>query len=99
MQRRMVMIRVAALAVAAMLIAYSGAAQAADVVVFAAASLKNALDDIAAKWQHDTGRHAVISYAASPALARQIENAAPADIFISADLAWMDYLQQRKLIA
>ncbi len=73
-------------------------ARADGVVVFAAASLKNALDDIAAKWQHETGKHAVISYAASPTLAKQIEAAAPADIFISADLAWMDYLQERKLI-
>jgi len=74
------------------------AALAADVVVFAAASLKNALDDVAATWQHDSGKHVVISYAASSTLAKQIEAAAPADIFISADLAWMDYLQQRNLI-
>jgi molybdate transport system substrate-binding protein len=73
-------------------------AQAGNVVVFAAASLKNALDDIAAKWQSDTGKHPVISYGASPALAKQIEAASPADIFISADLAWMDYLGERKLI-
>jgi molybdate transport system substrate-binding protein len=86
----------AAIAIAAT--ASPGAAQTGDVVVFAAASLKNALDDIAAKWQHDSGKHAVISYGASSALAKQIEAAAPADVFISADLAWMDYLQQRKLI-
>ncbi|HEV2336885.1 MAG TPA: molybdate ABC transporter substrate-binding protein [Stellaceae bacterium] len=78
---------------------WPSAAWAGSVVVFAAASLKNALDDINAKWLHDSGKHVVISYAASPTLAKQIENGAPADIFISADLAWMDYLQQRNLIA
>jgi molybdate transport system substrate-binding protein len=74
------------------------AQQAGDVVVFAAASLKNALDDIGAQWQQETGKKAAISYAASSALAKQIEAAAPADLFISADLDWMDYLQQRNLI-
>ena len=58
-----------------------------NVVVFAAASLKNALDEIAATWAKDTGKPAPkISYAASPALAKQIEQGAPADLFISADL-------------
>ncbi|HET8609014.1 MAG TPA: molybdate ABC transporter substrate-binding protein, partial [Burkholderiales bacterium] len=69
-----------------------------DVVVFAAASLKNALDDISAQYQRETGRHTVISFAASSALARQIEAGAPADIYISANLSWMDYLQKHKLI-
>jgi molybdate transport system substrate-binding protein len=76
----------------------SAAAQARDVVVFAAASLKNALDDIKTQYERDTGKRVTISYAASPTLAKQIENAAPADIFISADLDWMDYLSERKLI-
>ena len=68
-------------------------AQAQDsVVVFAAASLKNALDEIAATWAKDTGKPAPrISYAASSALAKQMEQGAPADLFISADLDWMDY--------
>ncbi len=74
------------------------AAQSKDVVVFAAASLKNALDDINAQWQREAGKKATISYAASSALARQIEQGAPADLFISADLDWMDYVQQRNLI-
>lgn len=69
-----------------------------NVVVFAAASLKNALDDISAQYQRETGKHTTISYAASSALARQIEAGAPADIYISANLSWMDYLQKRKLI-
>ena len=74
------------------------AAQGKDVVVFAAASLKNALDDIAGQWQRATGKKAVISYAASNALIKQIEQRAPADIFISADIDWMDYGQQKNLI-
>ena len=73
-------------------------AVAADVTVFAAASLKNALDDVAAAYKEKTGKSVVISYAASSALAKQIEAAAPADIFFSADLAWMDYLEERNLI-
>ncbi len=74
------------------------AAQADDVTVFAAASLKNALDDLAAAYKEKTGETVLISYAGSSALAKQIEEAAPADIFFSADLAWMDYLEERDLI-
>src|SRR5262249_52138825 len=74
------------------------AAQGKDVVVFAAASLKNALDEVAAQWQRETGKKAVISYAASNTLIKQIEQGAPADMFISADLDWMDYGQQKDLI-
>jgi molybdate transport system substrate-binding protein len=73
-------------------------ARAADVVVFAAASLKNALDDAAHAFEQQGGARVKISYAASPQLAKQIENGAPADIFVSADLDWMDYLQKRNLI-
>jgi len=73
-------------------------AKAADVTVFAAASLKNALDDAAKIYQAKTGEKVTISYAASSALAKQIESGAPADIFFSADLDWMDYLQEKKLI-
>ena len=73
-------------------------AQGKDIVVFAAASLKNALDDIAGQWQRETGKKTVISYAASNTLIKQIEQGAPADIFISADLDWMDYGQQKDLI-
>jgi len=73
-------------------------AQAGDLVVFAAASLKNALDDAASAWQRETGRTAVISYAASNALARQIEAGAPADLFLSADREWMDYAASKDLI-
>ena len=66
--------------------------------VFAAASLKNALDGAAKAYEKSTGNKIVISFAGSSALAKQIEQAAPADIFISADLDWMDYVQKKKLI-
>src|SRR6185295_2662169 len=70
----------------------SSLAMAADVTVFAAASLKEALDEQAKQFEAGSGNKVVISYAASNALARQIEAGAPADIFISADLDWMDYV-------
>ncbi|SIQ98742.1 molybdate transport system substrate-binding protein [Rhizobium sp. RU20A] len=69
-----------------------------DVTVFAAASLKGALDEVDAAWKEKGGGTATVSYAASSALAKQIEAGAPADVFLSADLAWMDYLAERKLI-
>src|SRR5213078_2157632 len=68
------------------------------VIVFAAASLKNALDAIDEEWHREIGKHATIAYAASSTLAKQIENGAPADLFISADRDWMNYLDTRKLI-
>ncbi len=72
---------------------------AADkVTVFAAASLKNALDAVSESWKADTGKEAVISYAASSALAKQIQEGAPADVFISADMDWMNKLSEAKLI-
>ncbi len=74
------------------------AAQGTDLVIFAAASLKNALDAVNAQWQKETGKTAKISYAASSALAKQIEQGAPAQVFISADLDWMDYVAQKNLI-
>jgi molybdate transport system substrate-binding protein len=74
------------------------AAQGKDPLVFATASLKNALDEIAGQWQRQSGKKAVISYAASNTLIKQIEAGAPVDIFISADLDWMDYGQQKNLI-
>ncbi len=66
--------------------------------IFAAASMKNALDDINAAFTKQTGIKTVVSYAASSALMKQIENGAPADVFASADLDWMDYGSQKKLI-
>ena len=78
---------------------FAGTAAAADnVTVFAAASLKNALDAANAEWQTESAKETVVSYAASSALAKQIEAGAPADVFISADLDWMDYLAEKNLI-
>lgn len=74
------------------------AAQETRVTVFAAASMQTALDAVAAAWRAEEGGEAVVSYAASSALARQIEQGAPADIFISADGDWMAYVAQRGLI-
>lgn len=68
-------------------------ALADDVTVFAAASLTGALDRVAARWTEETGLGVVISYAGSSALARQIQQGAPADIFISASADWMDEVQ------
>ncbi|WP_342109015.1 molybdate ABC transporter substrate-binding protein [Methylobacterium sp. SI9] len=68
------------------------------VVVFAAASLKNALDDATAAWAKQTGKTVRISYAGSNALAKQIEAGAPADLFISADQAWMDHVERAGLL-
>jgi molybdate transport system substrate-binding protein len=73
-------------------------AQTKDILVFGAASLKNALDEANAAYLRQTNKKVVVSYGASSALARQIESGAPADIFISADLDWMDYVAQRNLI-
>jgi len=78
--------------------ARSAVAQSGKITVFAAASLKNALDGIATDWRNETGKAVTVSYAASSTLAKQIENGAPADLFISADTDWMDYLQRRHLI-
>ena len=75
-------------------------AAAADktITVFAAASMKNALHDIDAAYTARTGVKVTASYAASSALAKQIEQGAPADVFISADTDWMDYAASRKSI-
>jgi molybdate transport system substrate-binding protein len=75
------------------------AAAQGPVIIFAAASLRNALDQAAAQYAKETGTPpARISYAASSALARQIDQGAPADLFISADADWMDYLAMKGLI-
>lgn len=79
-------------------LALSAQVFAADVTVFAAASLKEAMDAQAQQFSAATGNRVVVSYGASSALAKQIEAGAPADMFISADLDWMDYLGERKLL-
>jgi molybdate transport system substrate-binding protein len=73
-------------------------AAAAEVTVFAAASLKTALDEIAAGWEADSGSGAVLSYGGSAALAKQIIEGAPADVFISAAPDWMDAVAEAGLI-
>ncbi len=90
---------VCAAALATMFLSVAAApAFADDVLVFAAASLKNALDDAVAAFEAHGGDKVNVSYAASSALAKQIENGAPADIFISADRDWMNDVQQHNLI-
>lgn len=74
-------------------------AEAEDkVTVFAAASLTNVISEIAASYEKERGIKVAGSYAGSATLAKQIENGAPADVFISADTKWMDYLQDKKRI-
>jgi molybdate transport system substrate-binding protein len=87
------------LALAIYLTVASPTVTAAGVTVFAAASLKEAMDNQAKLFEASTGNKVIVSYGASNTLAKQIEAGAPADIFISADLDWMDYLEQRHLIA
>jgi molybdate transport system substrate-binding protein len=77
---------------------HPAAAQQKSIVVFAAASMKNALDDVDDAFSKESGVKVVASYAASSALMRQIEQGAPADIFLSADVDWMDYGEKRNLI-
>lgn len=81
------------------LLAGPGLAHAQSMTVFAAASLKNALDEVHAAYAKSGSGRPVAAYAASSALARQIENGAPAQVFISADLDWMDYVEKKGLLA
>jgi molybdate transport system substrate-binding protein len=98
------LIRFSAMLLAVLAAAGSFAAQAqspgADktILVFAAASMKNSLDDVDAAFTKATGIKVTASYAASSALMKQIEGGAPADVFVSADLDWMDYGSSHKLI-
>ncbi len=87
----------AAVGLAGLLLASPPASAADAVTVFAAASLKNALDNVNAACEAEVGEKATVSYAASSALAKQIEEGAPADVFISADLDWMKYLSDKNL--
>ena len=84
---------------AVILLVSTASSQAAEkITVFAAASLKDVLDDAVKIYQTDTGSEVVVSLGASSALAKQIEAGAPADVFISADEKWMDWVNERKLI-
>lgn len=92
---RLPLIALALLAIPGLAAAQQKPATDAPLTVFAAASLKESMDAAARAYQAATGVPVRVSYAASSALARQIEQGAPADVFFSADLEWMDYLQQR----
>ena len=97
--RRGAVALLAAAAVAVLgLTAEPAAAQGAGPTVFAAASLKTALDEIGLAYTAASGKKASVSYAAASALAKQIEQGAPADVFVSADLDWMDFLETKGLI-
>ncbi|MGN6517641.1 MAG: molybdate ABC transporter substrate-binding protein [Rhizomicrobium sp.] len=85
----------------ALLLAISSATPvlAADITVFAAASLTDALNEIGKNYEATTGNRVVFSFAASSTLVQQIANSSGADVFISADLDWMDYLERKGLLA
>lgn len=83
----------------ALLTCAGSAASADQITVFAAASLREALDGVATAFTQSTGHDLRLSYAASSALARQIEQGAPADVFVSANTAWMDHLDAAGVIA
>jgi molybdate transport system substrate-binding protein len=90
--------RLIAIAVLTGTLLTSNIARAGELIVFAAASLKNGLDEAAALYEKNSGDTIALSYAGSSALARQIEQGAPADIFFSADIEWMNYLDQNGLV-
>jgi molybdate transport system substrate-binding protein len=97
-QRRSVVVGIAAAIAVFTFAAPHAWAQRSSVTVFAAASLKNAIDDVNAGFGKKTEIKTVVSYAATSALVKQIEQGAPADVFLSADLRWMDYAVEKKLI-
>lgn len=74
------------------------AARSDEVTVFAAASLTEAISEVSAAFERESGHTVTPVFAGSSTLARQIESGAPADIFVSANAEWMDYLMDRALI-
>ncbi|RXT48957.1 molybdate ABC transporter substrate-binding protein [Bradyrhizobium betae] len=96
------MIRIAGLFTAFVILAGASLSPAVaedkTITVFAAASMKNALDEVDAAYTAKTGIKFSVSYAASSVLAKQIEQGAPADVFVSADIDWMDYAISKKTI-
>jgi molybdate transport system substrate-binding protein len=91
--------RTALFAALALMLSPAFAGASAPVTVFAAASLTDSLKSVADAYQAKTGIKIVLSFGASSTLARQIEQGANADVFLSADSDWMDYLQKKGLIA
>lgn len=96
--RRFARVRPLAIVFAAALVLAARPAAADDLVVFAAASLKNAMDDVAQAWSAETGGAVAVAYAGSSALARQIQQGAPADVYLSANPDWMDALEADGLV-
>lgn len=96
--RSLVLKLIAAMALAVLPVLPAQSFAAEKIIVFAAASMKTALDAANAVYARKSGHQVTASYAASSALAKQIEAGAPADVFISADLDWMDYLAKKNLI-
>ncbi len=92
--------RVTLIAIAVLLLspASAGEARRPALLVFAAASLTNVLGELAPEWEKSSGVSVKLSFAASSVLARQIEAGVKADVFVSADQEWMDYLQSRHLL-
>src|SRR5262245_3958443 len=76
-----------------------GAEQPGPLIIFAAASLTDSVGEISSAFTRETGIEIKPSFAASSALAKQIESGAPVGVFISADEEWMNYLEERKLLA
>jgi molybdate transport system substrate-binding protein len=97
-RRHLAALALAGLAAAALTPRPASAEDKKPVLVFAAASLTTAFNAIGAEWEKATGKKVSFSYAASSALARQMESGAPADLFVSADLRWMDFAAEKKLI-
>jgi molybdate transport system substrate-binding protein len=95
---RRALLGLAVVAVSAATLLAAPAARAADLLVLAAASLRNAFEEVARGYEAETGRRVVFSFAASSALAKQVEQGVPADLFVSADLDWMDHVAARGLI-
>jgi len=95
---RLVQLITAAALIAGVLQPPHASAQDTQLTVFAAASLKNALDEVDAAFTEATGIKVMVSYESRSTLIKQIDQGAPADVFISADLQWMDYASEHKLI-
>jgi molybdate transport system substrate-binding protein len=96
--RRTAVRRIASVAFAFAVLSASPAVAQDTLTVFAAASLRNALDDVNAAFTKASNVKVTASYAATSALAKQLEAGAPADVFLSADLKWMDYAVEKKLV-
>ena len=85
-------------ATTAALVIQANAAEEKPITVFAAASMKNALDEVNTQFTNRSGIKIVVSCAASSSLMKQIEQGAPADVFLSADVDWMDYGVKNNLL-